>query len=76
MIGSGESEEKRADTLHHDGEEDPRAHLVRVVGTRDELEQESERVGRRKRNAALFAARRSQVSQRHVDGEVAQLVEL
>ena len=62
--------------LHHDREEDPRADLVRVVRARDELEEERERVAGGERNLALFAAGRTQVAQRQMDRQVAQLIQL
>lgn len=76
LHGAGDGEQHCAQRLRHQGESDPRAHLVSVVRARDQIEQFAERVAVRVRNATLRAARWTKVAEEQMNGQVTQFIEL
>ena len=76
LVGAGQGEEERRQTLRHDGEGDPGADLVGVVGAGDQVEEQRQRVRVGVGDLAHFGAGRAQVALQYVDREVAQLAEL
>ena len=75
LIEAGRSEQANRQALAHQREAAPRADLVRVVRTRDVVEQDGERIGGWHRYLSLSSAGRSQVTQRRVNTVVADLAE-
>ena len=76
LVGAGQGEEEGGQALRHDGEGDPGADLVGVVGAGDEVEEGRQRVGVGEGDLAHLGAGRAQVALQDVDREVADLAEL
>ena len=76
LVGAGQGEQERRQTLGHDGERDPGADLVGVVRAGDQVEEGRHRVRVREGDLADLGAGRAQVALQDVDGEVADLAKL
>lgn len=76
LEAAGQGEQERRQTLGHDGEGDPGADLVGVVGTRDQVEEGRQRVRVREGDLADLGAGRTQVALQYVDREVSDLAKL
>jgi hypothetical protein len=76
LVHTGCSEEVSWQALSHDGERQPRAELVSVVGAWNEVEETSQRVGVGNWNLANGCAGRAKVAQVDVNREITKLAQL
>jgi len=75
LVGPCYREEGSRQTLGHDGEADPGADLVGVVGARAQVEQACQWVRVGHWDLSLFRSSRPQVSEKQVAGKVSKLTE-
>jgi len=71
LVEAGQREKASHGRIGHQREANPGENLVRVIGTRDEVEQPSKRISRGQRNLPDSATRRTEIPEQLMDEEVA-----